>query len=383
VKDWSIGDTPRRLRVVFLLPALDVGGAERVVARTVRRLDKARFEPIVAAFIRGSGRLLSELDGIETVVLGESRGPLLGWHLLRFLHRSHTDVLLTFMFHANTAGRLAGRLAGVPIIVSSERVVGWESHWRIVVNRLTIHLTDAVTTNSSAGRDFWSRRLRHPIDNVHVIYNGVDLDQFPAHTSRRSLETRFGVLARFHRANGHRWLLDGLRCLHDRTTAPWTCEFAGDGPERAYIENTVQQMGLSNRVIFSGFCRDASSFLRSLDAYIHPALVAGMPNAVLEAMATGLPVIATAVGGTVEAILHGATGWLVTPGDVETFTERAAYVVSNPPEAVEIGSRARRRVEEVFSLDASVRSTEHLLENLVHATLGLSYTKDTGWRRIS
>jgi glycosyltransferase involved in cell wall biosynthesis len=355
----------RRIRVMFLIPALDIGGAERVVARTAARLDPARFDTVVAAFIPGTDRLRPELRGVETVLVGRARGPALGWQLLRTLRRLRPDVLLTFMFHANVAGRLAGRLARVPVIVSSERVVGWEPKWRIVVNRLTVGLATAMTTNSIAGRDFWADRLRQPADKVHVIYNGIDLEQFPLRVITSEVPRCFGVLARLHRANGHRWLLDALHRLQSLAPEPWTCRFAGDGPERSALEVDVNRMGLSGRVIFDGFCTDASSFLRSIDAYIHPALVAGMPNAVLEAMATGLPVIATGVGGTAEAVQPGLTGYLINPGDVDDFARHALNILRRPGHAAQLGAEGRRRVEEMFSLDAMVKCVEQLLNGLV------------------
>jgi glycosyltransferase involved in cell wall biosynthesis len=355
----------RRVRVLFLIPAFDIGGAERVVARTAMSLDRHRFEPIVAGFVPGSGRLLEQLQGVSSLVVGEQKASVtLAWRLLRTLRQTRPDILLTYMFHANVAGRLLGRLSGVRTIVSSERVVGWEPRWRILVNRATAGLATAVTTNSLAGRAFWARNLGLSPEKIHVLYNGIDLAEFPVRDNVSTGPTRFGVLARLHSANGHRWLLDGLKQLEARVPAPWTCEFAGDGPELIDLRNRVHAMGLATRVMFVGHRSDASCFLRSLHAYIHPSLVSGMPNAVLEAMASGLPVIATAVGGTPEAVQHGSTGWLVTPGDVQEFVKHAAYVTQNRDAATEMGRRARRRIEEEFSLKVTTQAIEKLLVSL-------------------
>jgi glycosyltransferase involved in cell wall biosynthesis len=278
------------------------------------------------------------------------------------------------MFHANMAGRLAKRLGLVPAVVCSERIVGWESPARIWLNRMTVRSADAITTNSFAGARFWSERLRIPVQAIHVIYNGVDLQEFvppvqPAHTPT------IAVLAQLHRRNGHDWLIDALKQLHRTVAAPWNCVFAGIGPEESRLRAAVSNAGLDNRVRFAGHCADAPQFYQSAAIAVHPALVSGMPNAVIEAMASGLPVVATAVGGTPEVVEHRRTGFLVEPGDARTTAEYLAWLVTNPEARAEMGHAGRRRAEEQFSIDIAVAHTERVLTDLA-ARKGLA-TQDS------
>jgi glycosyltransferase involved in cell wall biosynthesis len=371
----------RRIRTAFLLPAFDVGGAERAVARTAARLDRERYDVVVAAFTEGTGRLfaVSELAGVRTRVIGSRRGLRLVPQLWSWIRLERPHVLLTYMFHANQAGRLCGRAAGVPVVVGSERVVGWEPSWRIGINRLTARWTDGITTNSRAGQQFWATHLRLPIERLDVIYNGVDTGEFRPSDRLPSRRVRLGVLARLHRANGHDWLLDGLATLRSHHPRGWTCVLAGDGPEQTALRQKVARLGLGSLVDFRGHIEDAPTFLRSLDVYVHPSLVSGMPNAVLEAMACGLPVLATAVGGTPEAVADGETGWLVDVGDSHLFAQRAASLIGDPGLRQRMGARGRERAVDSFSIDAMVGRTEALLERLLRSKLGLHFRTPEGW----
>ena len=361
--------TGRRVRrVVFLIPLLEVAGAERQVLRTAAALDRSRFAPTVTAVARGNGTLGPELAaaGVPAVVLDEGKRPRLRqlFRLVRWLRRHPPDVLLTYMFHANLAGRLLRRCGIVPLLVGSERTMAWDSRGRLLVNRWTVAWTDAVTVNSEASRRRWAADLRLSECRIPVIYNGIDATSYsPGQPSSPPL---IGVLAKLrHPYNGHDWLLDALARLAELVPRPWTCLFAGTGSGEAVLRARVADLGLGDRVRFLGHVADPPAFLGALTLSVHPARYSGMPNAVLEAMACGLPVVATAVGGTPEAIEHGATGWLVEPEDAEGTAALLADLLDRPDVRRAVGERARARVLERFSVDRMVRGTEAVLDGLL------------------
>ena len=239
----------------------------------------------------------------------------------------------------------------------------WDSFFRVLVNRYTVSWADAVTVNSSASRRSWARDLRIPESRISVIYNGVDTRTFvPGQPASPPV---IGVLARLHGHNGHDWFLDALAQLDKRAPQPWTCAFAGTGPEEPMLQAKVAALGLHDRVTFLGHVADPTAFLRSLMVCAHPARASGMPNAVLEAMACGLPVIATAVGGTPEAIEHGKTGWLVQPDDADSTAALLAKLLRTPAMRQAVGARARTSVVERFSVEAMVAGTEAMITRLV------------------
>ncbi len=353
-------------RVVFLLPILDVGGAERTILRSAVGFDRSRFAPTVVAMVKRSDRLADELDaaGIRTVVLDTGTRPRMRqlYRLFRWLRANPPDVLLSYMFHANLAARLMRRIGAAPAVVCSERSA-WESRARILLNRVTVSWADAITVNSAASRRSWARDLGIPEGRISVVHNGIDTTAYaPGPPTSQPV---IGVLARLHRHNGHDWFLDALADLDRRGSRPWTCVLAGTGPEEPALRARVADLGLRDRVRFLGHVDDPPAFLRSLMLCVHPARFSGMPNAVLEAMACRLPVIGTTVGGTPEAIEHGRTGWLVTPDDTTGTSGLLARLLEQSDLRLAVGARARERVVERFSIDAMVSGTEAVISELL------------------
>lgn len=366
VAEWS--DDPGRARVLFLLPILDVGGAERVVLRTAARLSP-RFSPAVAAFSRGSGRLEDELKaaGVPVVHLSSRRRSYRTlaslWWLLR---RSRPDVLFTMMFHSNIAGRIVGRMTGVPVIINSERIVGYESRVRVFLNRLTVGLADAVTTNSRAGVESWSAALGLQPSDVYLIHNGIDTGELRPEQRSPGRPVVFGNLARLHPKNGQDTLLHALSQVVEHAPGlEWRCRIGGEGPERDRLERLARDLSLERRVEFAGYQRQPAPFLHSLDVYVQSSAAEGLSNSILEAMACGLPVVATKVGGTAEAVVPDETGSLVAPGCPRDLAAALVGLAGDPARRTRFGQAGRRRVEQLFSLDTMVEQTEQLLDRLL------------------
>lgn len=369
----QIAPATRRARIVFLLPTLDIGGAERVVLRTAARLNPARFEPVVLAFSRGGGRLGVELEaaGVPAYDLGASSrlAPAVIFRLRRWLRQSPCDVLMTFMFHANLAGRLLRAVGAIPVVVCSERAVWREPAWRLALNRLTAPLADVITTNSREGIRVWARRLGRAESSIRLIYNGVNVERPPVF-SRPANSPDAGVIvgnaARLHPLKGQAFLLDALALLVRRDgVPPWQCLLAGDGPDLQMLKDQCARHGLESRVSFIGHIHAPEQLLDRLDLFVNPSSTEGMPNAVLEAMAHGLPVVATDVGGSAEAVEDGVTGLLVEYGQPEALCEALARLVSDAPRRLAMGQAGRARVERLFSVDTMVRETERLLDDVM------------------
>lgn len=354
--------------IVFLLPTLDVGGAERVVLRTAAHIDRSRFSPTVVAFVRGGGKLADELAAaqVPTVALYDGQSPSL-WHCIRllgWLRRHRPYVLLTYMFRANVTGCIFRKLSVVPNLICSERSALCESQLRLWLYKSTATWMDGFTVNSEASRNFWVEQLGISVEDVNVICNGVDTSVFTP--GKLGEELVIGVLARLHHHNGIDWLLEALKEVETSIDKPWVCRIAGEGPEAAALKEKVWQLGLEHRVRFLGHVDEPNKFFGSATIAVHPARYSGMPNSVLEAMSCGCPVVATAVGGTPELIDHGTTGWLVRPDDPSGTAERLVDLLSRPATCQKVGVAARKKIENEFSLEAMVSRTEIVLTDTIH-----------------
>jgi glycosyltransferase involved in cell wall biosynthesis len=342
-------------RIAFCITDLDVGGAEQCLVNIVCGLDRQQWEPHVYC-LGQRGALVDRLEqsGIPCTCL-DWRGWPDAWRMLslaRRLRRFQPQLLQTFLFHGNLAGRIAGTLAGVPIIVSGIRVAEKEKHWHLRLERLTRRLVACHVCVSEAVADFSIREARLPPERVVVIPNGVNVDRFASATAVPNEElnappqTRWMIsVGRLHPQKGHRLLIEAVGPLL-RERPDWRLMIVGDGPLRAELDQQINQSGCHEQIVLLGFRRDVPRLLKSASLFVLPSLWEGQPNAILEAMAAGLPVVATDVegvrgGGQIPsagspptnpgAVQPGVTGIVVPPADVAAL-RAAIEVLLDAPE---------------------------------------------------
>jgi len=308
----------------------------------------------------------------------EARGKWdlsVAWRLYRLLRRERPTILHTWMFHANVPGRLLGRLAGVPIIISSERTMGQEGRWRYRLNRITAPLTDRVVCVSQQVADFVVQEVGIPQCKVVVIPNGIDLRNFKYLPAKRQARAALGLpyelaligtVARLNPVKRLDVLLQALASVNGVCAV-----IIGDGPERARLEALRKQLGLVERVRFVGQQSNVPEWLAAMDLFVLPSDWEGMSNALLEAMAVGLPVVATAVGGTPEVVVDGVTGLLVPPRDPEALAEAIIALLQDRERAEAMGRTGQERVERYFTVERMVQKTEALYEELIGEKMGL------------
>ncbi len=396
----SFGTGGRQIRILYLIGALDVGGTEGQLVELASRLDSARFAPTVCALYAGGARAESlRRLGIRVEVLnfrglGKHRGIAVLWrlptlllelaHLARFLRAEKPEIVHGFLFQAYVPGALAARLAGVPVVIASRRSLGRfkEGHpLYLSVERLANRVTDLVVANSEAVRQDVLRQEGLPPAKVIVILNGVDPSRFADPAAglplRQALDLHnrrpvVGVVANFRAYKGHEYFLEAWRQVYAEFPEGLAL-LLGEGSLRPTYEARARAMGLGESVRFLGVREDIPAVLTVLDLFVHPSREEGFPNAVLEAMAAGKPIVATNVGGTPEAVVHGESGLLVPPEDPPALAEAMIRLLRRPAEAARLGEAARRRVVELFQVSSMIRQYEEVYEHVV-AQKGLART---------
>jgi glycosyltransferase involved in cell wall biosynthesis len=371
-------DSPRPARLALVITELQVGGAERSLVELAARLDRRRFDPVVYSLSprpsQGQQALVDQLQSAAIpVVFLDARSAWQAWPVLRRLaHRlaaQGAELVQTFLFHANVLGTLAARRAGVRHIVSGIRVAD-PSRWRQIGERYCGRHVTRVVCVSSAVADFVRRRHGVPVEKVCTIPNGIDLSRFPAPPldlnqlgvapGRRAL----AVVGRLHRQKGLDWLIRALPPLL-RTFPDVDLVVVGHGPDRAALESLARERGVRSRVHFSGWRDDVPEILAGSQLLLLPSRWEGMPNVVLEAMASGLPVVATRAEGVEELLGSEPSGQIVDFGDSDALVASVAAVLRDPQRGREMGSANRQRAAAYFSLDRMAARYQDLYARLL------------------
>lgn len=369
--------------LLFLVTSLDQGGAQRVLARWAMGLPRDKYAVQVAYLQRRPGIIEADLEraGVAVHDLGmRSKADLGGViRLVRLLRRERIRMLVAFMFHAAVLSRLVGGACRVPVRISSERTMEAEGPVRRFLNRWTVPLATHVVAVSERVASYAAREFRVPDDRLTTIVNGVDLDRFrPAARARDPRPPVLGCTARLGAENDHATLIHAFARL-GRQRPDAQLLLVGRGPEEAALRTLADALGVGERVCFAGEQADVAPWLARVDVYAQAARLAGISNSILEAMATGLPVVATDVGGTSEAVIHGETGLLVPPGDPAAFADALRVLLANPVMAESFGRAGRARVEAHFGERLMLERVEALLDRLVRHELRLAFDPSRGW----
>lgn len=357
-----------------MITDLDVGGAEKCVTELALGLDRSRWQPAVCSLMP-AGTLVRQLTsrGIPVHCLDVTRyraAPVAILRLARLIHCTQPDLVHTFLFHANVVGRLASRLACVSRVVSSVRIAERRHRHHLVLENVTSRLAERITCVSQAVGRFTQLRSHVPAPRIVIIPNGVATDSIcrasPLNHSALGLPSKAVVaicVARLDRQKGIDVLLKAsVRVIE--SVPEFQLLLVGCGPEEASLQDLASRLGVSSHTRFLGLRDDVPALLRTADFFVLPSRWEGMPNAVLEAMAAGLPVVATSAEGSGELVRDGQTGRAVPIDDISSLASGIIELATDRDKRRRWGGTAQAIVRQEYSLTEMVLRYEQLYESL-------------------
>jgi glycosyltransferase involved in cell wall biosynthesis len=356
--------------VSLFIGQLGLGGTERQVVLLASGLWQRGIDTdVIVMFAGGERERELRAAGVPVVNLGFRRRPVgLGmlWanlrafgRLVRHLRRRRPAVLHAFLFHSYLLAAPAARLARVPVLVAGRRSLGYFKggrRWILAIERAATAVTDLLIANAEAVAADARDEEGVPADKVIVIYNALPDAAFEAAAPERApaIEERGRpvvlCVANLLAYKGHRFLVEAAALLRERGL-DITLDLAGDGPERAGLAALAAEREVDVR--FLGARTDVPQLLARADAVVLPSLTEGLPNAVMEAMAAGRPVVATDVGGTGELLRHDR-GILVPPGSASALADGLQRLLTDPEHAAQLAAAARAWVCENAALDTMI-----------------------------
>lgn len=363
-----------RFRIFHVTDSLRQGGLENGLVNLISGMDPNRFEHVVCT-LRGLGPNAERLRGRAQIVSLQNSGNTQAWAIGREIRRVRPHIV-----HSRNWGAIeavfAARMFSSCATVHSEHGIDVdtadsEPRRRRFLRRLAYGLATRVVSVSHQLRDFHCARTGFAPDRFTVVHNGVDSSRFqPDAAAREAVRAELaippedfciGCVGNLLAVKDHGTAISALA----RTGRPWRLIVAGQGPELPRLQALAQSHpGLADRVLFLGLRHDIPRLLNALDAYVLPSLTEGICNSLLEAMATGLPVIATATGGNLEVITD-ESGLLFPVGNASCLAAHLASLATRSELRQALAGQARKRVCEHFSMKSMIENYEALYDGLL------------------
>lgn len=371
-----------RIKIIYIITSTGIGGAEKIFYQTVTGMDYDKYH-VTTCSLKEKGEIAGGLEkrgiAIHCLNMANNEG-FAGWlstmvtlvRLLFFLKKMQPTIVHSFLFRANILARIAGYLTGIPIIISSIRVMGGEKRYFHFLERITSFMVDHYIAVSESVKNYVMQKSKISDKNISVIYNGIDIGNHN-YLNVKNVQMPFGVedgddilvtVGRLHKQKGHAYLLHAISKIV-KEVPKIKLLIIGEGEEEKILKDLAKSLDLTDKIIFVGLRRDVKKLLSLARLFILPSLWEGMPNVLLEAMAAGKAVIATEVGGVPEVVVHGETGILVPPEDPNALARSIKCLLQDELKVNKMGETGRLQVEKHFTIAKMLEQTEILYQKLL------------------
>lgn len=379
-----------KLKILHVLHSLRIGGLENGVINLVNNMDPCRFDHAICC-IDASGPMEERLSHpIEMRSLGKGNGKdyLLPFRLTKVIREIGPDIVHTRNW-GSIDGVIAARLAGVRYIIHGEH--GREAadptgaNRRRRLARKVLHpLIYQFVAVSEDIKKWLVEDVGIPLNKVVKIINGVDTERFQPAGYKTAAKTKLGLepdafvigsVGRLDPVKDYATLVRAFAIFASGktgllgTTDKTLLVIAGTGPEEGALRRLAGELGIMEKIHFLGERLNISQVMQAMDVFVLPSIAEGISNTILEAMACGLPVVATEAGGNGELVEDGETGFLFPPKEKWLLGEKLTYYIRHPEIAREHGIRGRKRIEARFSLARMVQEYESLYLDMVQGRI--------------
>ena len=335
------------------------GGAEMLVSRIASGLDQARFRSHVGLFAPGWLKDRCEKESLPTVVLPMRSQWDVAWvaRCCAVVRSQRVDLIHAHEFRANVYGAIVAKLCGVPLVGTVHGKNYYPDHVKRRMAYRWVSKTATMVAVSEDLRRFLQDRVGVRRDRITRIYNGVDMPerlfregvaQFRCNLGIQPSEFAIGIVGSLYPVKGHRHLFDAFRSvltLHPKTKLL----VVGQGDLESSLKQQALDLGIDRAVSFLGLRNDVPNILAALDLFVLPSLSEGLSVALLEAMSTGVPVVASRVGGNPEIVQDGQTGLLVSPENAQELAGRILEMMTHREKTKLFGERGREWVSQNFT----------------------------------
>lgn len=370
------------LRVMYLIDHLGMGGAERMLATYLAHMDPDAVTPYVVVLDPRADNPIAETLAsrgvtVEFVPIKRLRDPLAVPRLVRSMRRWRPDVVHNQLQWSIVLGGAAARILGIPAVATLHTMhrdtPRLRDRLRARITRLAlVHLHDSVIAVSEAGRTAHIRDLGLDDEQVRTIRNGIDVDRW-VRRDRRRVELELGIeesdrvlisVAVLREGKGLNDLIDAFSEVASEFPSA-RCLIVGDGPQRAVLARQAADVPFGDRISFLGQREDVPELLAAADVFVLPSHYEVLPTAIAEAMAAGVPVVATGVGGVPEMVEDGISGLLVAPGRVRELAHACLRLLQDSELAGRLADEAARVVRERFDVDSQFAEILDLYDSVL------------------
>ncbi len=376
-------ENKRKINLLHIVNGLAIGGGELKLLELVKNLVEKRADKynVTVCSVGQGGTLQPEFErlGIKVFVIEKKHKFDLSqvFKVRKIIKEEKVDLVQTTLFYADVIGALAAKLAGVKAVISWDTVShppdSFEARLRHKLSyQFCMRFVKKIVAVSEGVKKYLVEERKIDSGKIDIIHYGIDLSSFKTRNGFLDKKTRsklgipdhkivIGTVARLEIQKGHKYLIEAAPGIISKFPDV-VFVFAGDGTLRQELELQVNALGLREHFRFLGFRKDVKELLFAFDIFVLPSLFEGLPNVILEAMASGRPIVASAVDGTPELLEHKETGLLVPPKSPQALQSALLNLLEKEDKGQKLGQQAKRMAEQKFSFEQQFQKFEKVYD---------------------